>query len=1071
MKSDKVPYVLGLDIGANSIGWAALRLGPDGNPCGLLSTEEGFPSMGVRIFKEGVDQYGGGEREETRSAQRQTARSRRRQTMRRARRLKRVFRLLQEAGLLPPFPEGAISAAGDERIARDALIKELDQKLAAKWAAHLPPEQRQVAVERLPYFLRAWALDHPLEPYELGRALYQLAQRRGFRSNRKSPPKKDERPGEVQAAIDELVRKMQEPDPNTGRPFARTLGEYFAKIDPAREPIRCRWTSRRMYQDEFEKIWAAQVAFSPRLQDLSVTVPPNKGERVPLRVALEKAIFHQRPLKSAARFIGECELEPGRKRAPRAFLDAQRFRMLQQVNDLRVHLPNSGRETPLTPEQRRILIDCLQENEELTFTQIRSLLGLPRGSKFNYERGGERKLIGNTTFARLKRIFGDRWTALKPEEQEQVVLDLWSIQKPEALERRVAAKRGVWSRLDPSSDEAKQVAEMPLEGGYLKLSRRAIAKLLPHMEAGLSFAEAKARVYPDKQAKEALEFLPPVHEVLKELRNPVVSRALTELREVVNALIQVYGKPELIRVELARDLKRNRKEREELIEQMRKNENLRKRARDALIEEGCHDPRESDITKRLLAKECGWICPYTGKPFNMEQLMSGQVEVEHIIPFSRSLDDSYMNKTLCWADENRNKAGRTPYEAYGHDPTRWAEILRRMKENVKKHGMPAEKLRRFQMNEEEVERFLRDFHQRQLNDTRYASVKAREYLTLLYGGILAQGRDREGRIRVQVGAGQVTAWLRRELGLNRILGGGEKVRDDYRHHAIDAVAIALTSPQIDPPWPSFLDDVQRAVEQIIVSHRVYRRARGPLHAETFYSRPQEYKGKTYSHVRRQLWDLEPSQIKDIVDEAVRNAVEQKLRELGQTDPRKAFNPSRSDTLPTIRCGSRMNRIRKVRIRKAIATFPIGRAVFRRYVENEENHHLEIIETRDARGRIRWEGIVVSLFEAVRRRAEGRPVVQRDHGPNKRFLFSLVKGDAIELQENGIPVLYRVTGISKDLRGVVQIEFARNSDARPKKVRGRKGLTATPDKLRKKHCVKVIITPIGQKRYIPEGSEA
>lgn len=1114
MKPEKSPYVLGLDIGANSIGWAALKLGPDGKPCGLLSSQDDYPTMGVRVFEEGVDQYGEGDREQTRNAQRRAARLRRRQAMRRARRLKRTFRLLQDAGLLPQFPEGAIKQAGDERAARDALIKELDQKLAAKWAAVLPPDQRQVAIERLPYFLRARALDHRLEPYELGRALYHLAQRRGFQSNRKSVPKKDEKPGEVQEAITQLDRDMQKPDPVTGQPFARTLGEYFFKIDPAQQPIRRRWTSRKMYRNEFEKIWAAQAAFSPDLQHRTVAVPQIKNGRLqrvdqPLRDALEKALFHQRPLKSVARFIGECELEPGRKRAPVCFLDAQRFRMLQKVNDLRIRLSDSDREAPLSDEQRQTLIKHLQENEKLTFAQIRSLLKLPKGSEFNYERGGEKKLIGNVTFARFKGLFGDRWTALSPEEQEQAVLDLWTIQNPEALERRVRAKKGVWSRLDPSPDEAKQVAEMPLEDGYLKLSRRAIAKLLPHMERGLSFAEARGKAYPDKQAAQALDFLPPINakgtdrasNPLKEFRNPVVSRALTELRKVVNALIRVYGKPELIRVELARDLKRNRKDRAELIKRMRENEELREQARVKLVNAGYQDPKGGDILRRRLADECGWVCPYTGRSFNMAQLMNGEVEVEHIIPFSRSLDDSYMNKTVCYADENRNKRDKTPYEAYGHDPVRWGEILQRMRKNVEDYGMPREKLRRFQFNAGELERFLDDFTQRQLNDTRYASVKAREYLTLLYGGNLTQGKDAAGKIRVQVGAGQVTAWLRNVLGLNRILGdGGEKTRDDYRHHAIDAMAIALTSSltiqnlsaaaslpawmrrnggkvrkfgQVSPPWPSFLDDVRQAVGRILVSHRVSRRVRGTLHAETFYSKPQQHNGKTYSHVRRELCELKPSEVDDIVDDAVRAAIRSRLRELGETDPRKAFDFSRPETLPTMRCGHRINRIRKVRIRKANSTFALGKGSAARYVENENNHHLEIIETRDAKGKIKWEGIVVSLFEAVRRRVEGRPVVQTDHGEGKRFLFSLVREDSIELKltENGKPVLYRVTGFSEFANGTVDITFALNCDARRAKERGKKGLSATPDRLRQKGCVKVIITPLGQKRYISERPEA
>ena len=195
----------------------------------------------------------------------------------------------------------------------------------------------------------------------------------------------------------------------------------------------------------------------------------------------------------------------------------------------------------------------------------------------------------------------------------------------------------------------------------------------------------------------------------------------------------------------------------------------------------------SDILKVRLAEECNWQCPYTGKSIPMEALVGkhSQFDIEHIIPFSRSLDNSFLNKTLCYHEENRGvKQNQTPYEAYASNETRWAEIIGRVK---RFRGSAAHaKLRKFLQKELDDE-----WAARMLQDTRYMSRLATEYLGLLYGGTIDADHSR----RVQVSAGRITAYLRDEWGLNAILADGdedEKNRADHRHHAVDAVVIALT---------------------------------------------------------------------------------------------------------------------------------------------------------------------------------------------------------------------------------------------------------------------------------------
>ncbi len=242
-----------------------------------------------------------------------------------------MFRLLQEAGLLPAGPSQTPQQRHD-------LLCGLDRELAAK---HVQQGDR-VAAHLVPYRLRAKALDAKLEPHELGRAFYQLAQRRGFLSNRKAR-KDEEEEGVVKKGISELQDAMIEAG-------ARTLGEYLAGLDPEEQRIRARWTARQMFVDEFEAIWSAQVACHAQLD----------GE---LKSKLRRAMFYQRPLKSQKGLIGRCELEPGHRRAAMASLEAQRFRYWQKIVDLAP--PTRGlfvlpQSIPCVPSKARLLRPLLQ---------------------------------------------------------------------------------------------------------------------------------------------------------------------------------------------------------------------------------------------------------------------------------------------------------------------------------------------------------------------------------------------------------------------------------------------------------------------------------------------------------------------------------------------------------------------------------------------------------------------------------------------------------------------------------------------------------------------------------------
>lgn len=1039
------PYVLGLDIGVQSIGWALIGLDDGDRPFALRRT-------GVRCFDSGVGsetqiQLGN---DESTNAKRRQARQQRRQLFRRAQRQRRVFRILQRAGLLP----GSSAAAVD----RHELLQRLDAELATQFGV---PGDR-VADHVLPYRLRARALGEALPPFALGRAIYHLAQRRGFLSNKKAQGD-DKEEGEVKQAISKLHAEIE-------RTGARTVGEYFSRLDPEDTRIRKRWTHRQMFLDEFEKIWAAQAPHHPRMDD-------------GLKQKLQRAMFFQRPLRSQKGMVGRCELEPDCRRAPLASLQAQRFRYLQKINDLEITTPD-GEIRTVTAEQRAVLSAAFEEKGELTFAGIRRVLGLKKTKgdehdyEFNLERGGEKKLFGNRTGEKLARALGDRWRNLSASEQETLVHEMLCFQHEDALARRLEK---AW-KFDPAT--AAAVAAVRLEPGYSAYSRRALEQLLPKLADGVRLNTIRKDLYGDRLAESKVwDLLPPVREAFGSLRNPVVCRALTELRKLVNAIVRHYGKPKMVRIELARDMKRSRRQREDATKEMRKNEKQRDAAKAKILAElGISDPSRSDVLKFLLAEECNWECPYTGKPITPRQLVgqSPQFDIEHILPFSRSLDDSFANKTLCYHEENRNvKQHRTPWEAYHGDVQRWHEILMRCRRF--RGSMAGEKQRRFQMEE-----LPEDFAERHLNDTRYASRLAAEYVGLLFGGQV----DREGKRCVQVSAGRVTAFLRDEWALNAILSGGrEKTRDDHRHHAVDALVIALTEPRsiklltraalraqelgrrllvpLDPPWgehESFLADVRSSIETVNVSYRVDRRVSGALHQETLYSPPHhaiDGKGKPaeYHHIRKPLVNMSADEVEEIVDQSVRAAVKAKLEQIGG-EPKNIFAEPANHPYFRTKDG-RLIPIHKARIRKKVSVIPVGDDRRRRYVAPGSNHHIEIVANLDAQGHEEsWGGLLVSLYEATRRVDAGEPVVQRDHGPGKKFLFSLTGGEYVLMrQESGENhQLCRVVVITDG-----QVEFRLHTDARPstvtKKSPGAR-IRVSPGAMKRRGARKVAVDPLG-----------
>lgn len=1073
------PYILGLDLGVASIGWSRVECDPGD---GFRAT--GLLGAGAHLFESGTDgtvadiQKG---KDVARNVQRRTARLMRRQTWRRARRKRVLLKVLIRLSLLPDPAALGLAVGGDLKrpLDIDAYMKEIDRRLMERWkalrAAMGGAADAHADQQRLCYILREAAAKAAIERHEFGRALYHLAQRRGFLSNRRAEAgMKDEDLGKVKQAIGELSERIEAFAKAGGVP---TLGAYLASLDPDAQRIRGRWTARTMYLDEFDRMWAIQA--------------PAMGLDEAARNEVHRAIFYQRPLKDQSNLIGRCSLQPGEKRCPIAHRLYQRFRLLQAANHLTI-APPAAAARGLTREERDDLVRTLAREGDLTFARVRTLLKVKRGTSFNLERGDETKVPGHRTDSKLRAVFGDRFDEFTDVEKDRMVEDLRSFRVPEALVRRAARRWGL------AGDAATAFAAIGLEEGYAPLSLVALGRLLPRMEEGLPYATARKDEFPESLRPTAVsDELPPVLKAVDDLRNPAVLRALTEARKLVNEMVRRFGKPAFVRIELAREIKNPQRVRERITRNIRD----REKARASIVariqkEAGITTPKREDIERVLLADECGWVCPYTGRQIGWDTLLGKhpQFDVEHIWPRSRSLDDSFLNKTLCYHEENRaRKRGHTPREAYGGNPERFAEIIGRMRLWKTDPFTRVAKVGRF-----EAESIPEGFTNRHLSDTRFIARTAADYLGLLYGGrVEASEGAGEGTRRVDVCTGGLTAWLRSGWGVDGLLGdSAEKNRADHRHHAVDAIVIALSDAravqtlaraaeeadklgkrrafeQIEGPWAGFRAEVEKVIQAVVVSHRQSRKVSGPLHDQSIYSGPI---GKDGGHrIRKELHRLTVSEIRDgkIVDarslEAIRAVVRARL---GTNDPTQQnltkllADPANA---PLVKGhDGKMVRLRKVRI-EADAGREIGREdkATSRWVQPANNHHTVIVELKDAKGRVKWEDRPVQLIDVYARQAARRPIVDRNLAEGERFLFSLAPGEFIEMDtpdDSSKRAIYRVTNLSEG-----QSEVMLHCDGRPvtklraNKKEGKKDerIRIPAEKLRKLSARKVRITYLGE----------
>jgi len=1046
--------ILGLDLGTNSIGWAVVD-----------DKENKILGIGSRIFPEGVDNLGDGEGELSKNASRTAARGARRQFFRRRIRKYLLLKLLSDLKMCP-------------------LVKADFEEW--KKTRKFPQHQLLHWIALNPYEFRNKALTEKLTNEELGRVFYHLIQRRGFLSNSRSAGKDDGaiykgNPKDGKIGIDQTKQEIAD----------KTLGAYLYEISPKEgqpfvdelERIRNRYTTRQMYVDEFEKIWEIQAKFN---QSLTLDLKEKIGGRKKDGYNSDGVLFHQRPLRSQKHLVGNCTFELNKTKCPISAIPFELFRIHQWINTIEYN----GK--LLNAEERKKAFDFLILKDKPSFKDIRKAIDkLDAAFKFNYK--DEDKIVGTFTISNLsnKKFFGAKWFDFSEKEQEDIWHILYFFEDKSNLKEYAIKNWGF------DDEKADVISKFNLKDGYASLSRKAINNILPFLELGEQYDVAvvlggiknafgkswdnltddkKSLIldnvpaivrsnfkggfiehlkkflvdefsFSEKQLKklyhhsinlntaEILKKLPVNAEAdneIQAIRNPVVITALFEIRKLVNEIIDIYGKPDEIKVELARSLKASKSGRNEERRRQQKLEKENDRVKNEVNYLGKHLSHDNILLYKLW-EECKKTCPYTGKSINVTQLFSGEVQIEHIHPWSRSLNDSFMNKTLCFADENRAKGDRTPFEFYGKQgEEKWSEVKNRalkLFSDTAQYPNAYQKFKRFVQ-----QKFDDDFASKNLNDTRYISKEAKNYLTKVCE-------------KVNVAPGQMTANLRMKWGLNSILNleDNTKTRDDHRHHAVDALVMACSKvsylqelskwnrynrtselKDFPMPWENFRNDADKAIDAILVSHKktnniltvrthktekngkVYKNvgvaARGQLHKETVFGKRTAPFSEEAFHVRKPIESLTTEkQVVKVVDEAIRKLIFKRVNELGGYDkgkiPANTFflvdeNGVKHLQLFLPNKNGAPVPILKVRMKENFSGAEQLKSEVNQWVNPRNNHHVLIY--KDENDNLKED--VVTFWTVVERKRKGFPVYQLPIG-GKEIITTLHINDMFLLGLN------------------------------------------------------------------------
>ncbi len=946
---------------------------------------------------------------------------------------------------------------------------------------------------------------------QIGRVLYHINQKRGYK-HAKSDDNGDSKQTKYVEAVNQRYAEIQEAKQTVGQHFYLEL--LRSKVESGNGPyytfrIKDKVFPRAAYIAEFDQIIKVQKAYYPEvLTDELIDTLRNR------------IIFYQRPLKSCKHLVSLCEFEmkpyktkDGKvvygdpKCAPRTSPLAQLCAMWETVNNITLTNRNNER-YKFSLDERRQLVEHLCKHEVLKLTDLYKILGITKKDGWYGGKAIGKGIKGNATLNQLRKALKGKYSEwlempieridavddetaevfwqVSPKVEETPLFKLWhavySIQDADELAKTLRNKFGI--------DDQEVIDALCkidfVKPGYANKSHKFIRCLLPYLMEGMMYSEACARIginhsnsmtAAERDARPLAEHI----ELLQKnaLRQPVIEKILNQMINLVNRLQQEYGPIDEARVELARELKQSREEREGAYRRNNQNERFNKEIA-AKIEDMGIRPSRSRIQKYKMWEESNHRCMYCGKTVSLAEFLNGaDVEIEHIIPRSILFDDSFSNKVCACRECNHEKGNMTALDYIETKPASEVEAYKQRVDEAFKEGRIS-KTKRDHLLWHRTD-IPTDFIDRQLRQSQYIAVKAVEIL-------------QQGIRQVWTSGGSVTDFLRHQWGYDEILhtlnlpryrqvedlteivhyehAGQEhdeeriknwSKRIDHRHHAIDALTVALTrqayiqrlnslnaeftreemlkeveeantvyneKKSLLEKWileqPHFsVDDVTNSVDSILVSFRAGKRVttparraiynggkktivqrglqvpRGALTEETIYGKLGD------KFVVKYPLDHPSMKPENIVDPTIRALVQKRVAERGKDAFKEPLYSAEGMEIKSVRCFTSLLDTSMVTVKYD----NYGRAIG--FAKTGNNHHVAIYKEKDGKPF----DSPVSFWDAVERKKYGVPIViANPHavwdsvmGKNlpQEFLEKLPKDDwsyLLSMQENEMFVL-------------------------------------------------------------------
>ena len=852
MENTNKKYVLGLDIGISSVGWGLIELNENNEPYKIKDT-------GVRIFSPGENVKTG----ESKNIARREKRGTRRILRRRKFRINRIRYLLAEYNFLKKSNKNVIS---------DIYVD-----LKEQYNTLIENYYKEKDIN--PFELRMEALNRKLSNEELAIILVHYAKHRGYKSNRDED---NDDSGKVKSSIKENEKIMHEKN-------YRTISEMFALDEKFNDRIHNTTgdyrmsVNREMVLNDIENVLNCQIKFG---------LIDEKFKEEYIKIWSSQRHYSKGPGGNSkyggnliGKMTGTCKYT-GEPRAPKQAPSAEIFNALTLMVNLK-YKPNENYEK-LTEEEINKILELALTKDSVTYKNLKEILdketitikGLELSKKewtdcLNNFKTKVLKLEKNDTvdlnnlteeeqekFEKIKqdKLFSKKFIELKAtsafrkEFSRAFGNEIWKklLNNIEVLDEiaviltNYKTEEDIIGQIENSdiidNDYTECILKLPNLKDHNNLSLELIRQLNELMKNGMLYNEAMAELgynFSDlTKDKEKSDLLIPINKD-NEINNQRVIRSLAQTRKIINAIIKKYGMPYKINIETARELAKSLDERKKIQksqeENKENNEKIKKELCELLPNKFQNENKVSsfDLLKYKLWKEQQNICPYSLEKITIEELYdNGIVQVDHILPYSRTFDDSYFNKTLVKAKENQIKGNRTPYEWFKSDRERW-ENYPMYKSYINSLNISDKKKDNYLLTNltQEIENDMRN---QNLNDTKYITRYLTSFLKAYLNVPLVDSVN-----------GTITSKLRTRWGLNNITHSLQstsyyikdvdaendikKNRENHLHHAMDACIIACSNKSIIQKITNyekykryFENKVDASIESLLKNNYIYK---------------------------------------------------------------------------------------------------------------------------------------------------------------------------------------------------------------------------------------------------------